>query len=323
MKTPPDREAIRAAHRLITPHICATPCLTIDGASLGLSGPDTAPVTLKLELFQHAGSFKPRGAFFNLLDRDVPASGVAAASGGNHGAAVAYAAQRLGIKAKIFVPEISSPAKIERIRSYGAEIVVKGDRYADALELCEAYQSETGAIGLHAYDSWHTICGQGTLGLEMEDQLGDALPDTLLVAVGGGGLIAGIASWFAGRVKVIGVEPENAAALSRALEAGEPVDVPVSGVAADSLGAKRTGTLVHTIASQHVASVITLPDEAILDAQRHLWTAHRLATEAGGATALAALLSGAYRPEPGERVGVVLCGSNVELEKLAEVVANR
>lgn len=313
MTSLPSAKDIRHAYGLIAPHIRKTPILAIDGAELGLAN----PVSLKLELLQHAGSFKPRGAFYNLLSRDVPQAGVAAASGGNHGAAVAYAARKLGIKARIFVPDIASPAKIERIRSYGAEIVVKGERYADALELCNAYQTETGAIGLHAYDGFHTICGQGTLGLELEEQLGADLPDTLLVAVGGGGLISGIASWFDKRVKVIGVEPQQASALAQALEEGGPVDVPVSGVAADSLGAKRTGDMVYQVAKDKVDHVLRLEDEAILEAQKTLWTRYHLASEAGGATAFAALLSGAYKPEKDERVGVVLCGSNVDLDKLA------
>lgn len=314
--TPTD---IKKAYELIRPYVRTTPCFSLSGTEFGL----TMPVTLKLELFQHAGSFKPRGAFFNLLSREVPSSGVAAASGGNHGAAVAYAASKLGIKAKIFVPEIASPSKIERIRSYGADIVVKGERYADALELCTAYQEQSGAIGLHAYDGFHTICGQGTLGLELEQQLGADCPDTLIVAVGGGGLISGIASWFDNRVKVIGVEPQNASALAQALEAGQPVNVPVSGVAADSLGAKITGDMVYKVASQKVSEVLTISDDAILKAQRDLWTEYRFATEAGGAAAFAALSSGAYIPSSGERVGIVLCGANVELEKLAQVVAPR
>ena len=309
----PSSDDIRHAYSLIASHIRKTPTFTINGAELGLN----APITLKLELLQHAGSFKPRGAFYNLLCRDVPEAGVAAASGGNHGAAVAYAARKLGIKARIFVPDIASPAKIDRIRSYGAEIVVEGERYADALERCSAYQAETGAIGLHAYDGFHTICGQGTLGLELEEQLGLDLPDTLLVAVGGGGLISGIASWFDKRVKVIGVEPEQAAALAHALEQGGPLDVPVSGIAADSLGAKRTGDMVYQIAREKVDHVLRLEDDAILDAQKTLWTRHHLATEAGGSAAFAALLSGAYKPEKDERVGVILCGSNVDLDKLA------
>ena len=309
----PTPDDIRTAYARIAPHIRKTPVFSIPGDMFGLQ----KPVCLKLELLQHAGSFKPRGAFHNLLTRDVPSAGVAAASGGNHGAAVAFAAQKLGIKARIFVPTISSPAKIERIHSYGADIVIEGGRYADALERCAAYQAETGAIGLHAYDSFHTICGQGTLGLELEEQTGSDLPDTLLVATGGGGLIAGIASWFDKRVKVVSVEPTNAAALAHALDAGGPVDVPVSGIAADSLGAKSTGELVYAIAKDKVDSGLLIEDEAIVEAQRILWTRLQLASEAGGATAFAALLSGAYKAEKDERVGVVLCGSNVDLTKLA------
>ncbi|WP_373236428.1 threonine/serine dehydratase [Cohaesibacter celericrescens] len=319
----PTKDDIQKAYNQIRSHIRKTPILEISGNAFGTN----QPIQLKLEMLQHAGSFKPRGAFFNLLSRQVPQAGVAAASGGNHGAAVAYAAAQLGIKAKIFVPEIASPSKIERIKSYGADILVQGDRYADSLELCTAYQQKTGAIGLHAYDGFHTICGQGTLGLELENQTGEDLPDTLLVAVGGGGLISGIASWFSqysqkGRIKIIGVEPDKASALAQALEQGQPVDVPVSGVAADSLGAKRTGEMVFEIAKNKIERVITLPDDAIIAAQRTLWNDYRLACEAGGATAFAALLSGAYKPAPNERVGVILCGSNIELEKLADIASS-
>ena len=311
----PDPSAIAKARRLIAPHIRQTPVYEISGRRFGLAH----PVTLKLELLQHAGSFKPRGAFFNLLSRQIPDAGVAAASGGNHGAAVAYAAATLGIRARIFVPDIASPAKIDRIRSYGADILVQGDRYADALELCAHYQEETGAVGLHAYDSFETICGQGTLGAELEDQLGSDLPDTLLVAVGGGGLISGLANWFDGRIRIIGVEPDNAASLARAMAAGHIVDVPVSGVAADSLGAKRAGNLVLETAKNKIDQVITLPDAAILKAQKTLWTDYHLASEAGGVTAFAALLSRAYQPAPDERVGVILCGANVDLDQLARL----
>ncbi|WP_239014337.1 threonine/serine dehydratase [Archangium violaceum] len=315
MALPLSRDDIRAAYERIRPHIRRTPVCTQPGGALGHDG----PVSLKLEFLQHAGSFKPRGAFNTLLTQPVPKAGVAAASGGNHGAAVAYAARQLGIPARIFVPEISSPAKLELIRRFGAEVVIGGPRYADALVTCGAYIADTGALSVHAYDSLSTIQGQGTVALEWEED-GQGL-DTVLVAVGGGGLIAGIASWWAGRgIKLVGVEPEGSRALHASLEAGRPVDVTVESIAADSLGARNTGELVFSIARAAVDHVALVTDAAIREAQRTLWREWRIAAEPGGATALAALLSNAYRPQPGERVGVLLCGANVELSKLAESV---
>jgi threonine dehydratase len=309
---PITRADIEAAHDRIAPHIRRTPAWTLPKA-FGHEG----PVSLKLEFLQHAGSFKTRGAFNTLLSNAVPAAGVAAASGGNHGAAVAYAAKQLGVKARIFVPEISSPAKIAVIRSHGAEVVIGGARYADAQESCDRYVATSGALRIHPFGAESTIVGQGTVGLEWE-QDAPAL-DTVLVAVGGGGLISGIGSWWAGRVKVVGVEPEGSRALHAALEAGRPVDVDVDSVAADSLGARNTGELVHSICSKTVDHVALVTDEAIREAQRLLWRDGRIATEPGGAAALAALISGAYKPRTGERVGVLLCGANVDLNKLAEL----
>jgi len=306
------RADIEEAHARIAPHIRRTPVMTMAGA-FGHAG----PVSLKLEFLQHAGSFKTRGAFNTLLSKPVPAAGVAAASGGNHGAAVAYAARRLGVKARIFVPEISSPAKIAVIRSHGAEVVIGGARYADAQEACDTYVAESGALRIHPFAAESTMAGQGTVGLEWE-QDGPAL-DTVLVAVGGGGLISGIASWWADRVKVVGVEPEGSRALHAALQAGKPVDVEVDSVAADSLGARNTGDLVHSICSRAVDHVALVPDASIREAQAALWRDFRIAAEPGGAAALAALLSGAYNPHPGERIGILLCGANVELAKLAEL----
>jgi threonine dehydratase len=311
---PISRAAIEAAHARIAPHIRRTPVWTLPGA-FGHDG----PVSLKLEFLQHAGSFKTRGAFNTLLSETVPTAGVAAASGGNHGAAVAYAARQLGARARIFVPEISSPAKIAVIRSHGAEMVIGGARYADAQEACDRYVAETGALRVHPFGAESTMAGQGTAGLEW-DQDGQGL-DTVLVAVGGGGLISGLASWWAGRVKVVGVEPKGSRALHAALEAGGPVDVDVNSIAADSLGARNTGELVYEICRQTVDHVALVTDDAIRDAQRMLWRDWRMATEPGGAAALAALSSGAYRPRPGERIGVLLCGANVELAKLAETAA--
>ncbi len=307
------RAEIEEAHTRIAPHVRRTPVLHL-GNAFGHDG----PVSLKLEFLQHAGSFKTRGAFNALLSNEVPAAGVAAASGGNHGAAVAYAAKQVGVKARIFVPEISSPAKIAVIRSHGAEVVIGGARYADAQDACDHYVAESGALRIHPFAAEATMAGQGTAALEWE-QDGPAL-DTVLVAVGGGGLISGVASWWSGRVKVVGVEPEGSRALHAALQAGRPVDVEIDSVAADSLGAKNTGDLVYGICRKTVDHVALVTDEAIRDAQRLLWRDFRIASEPGGAAALAALISGAYMPSSGERVGVLLCGANVELQKLAELV---
>jgi threonine dehydratase len=307
------QDDIRSAYARIKPHVRRTPVLRTDAADLGLTLRD--PVALKLEFLQHTGTFKPRGAFNNLLSRAVPRAGVAAASGGNHGAAVAYAAQRLGHKATIFVPDVSSPVKIARIRSYGADTRVGGARYADALDACNAFIQTSGALSVHAYDAAETIAGQGSVGLEWEEDAPGL--DSILVAVGGGGLIAGIAAWYGKRVKVIGVEPEGSRALHASLEAGRPVDVTVESIAADSLGARNTGQLVFDIARENVDHVTLVPDDAIGAAQRLLWDRLRIAAEPGGAAALAALVSGRYKPAADEKVGVLLCGANVDLAKLS------
>ncbi|MEJ1161864.1 threonine/serine dehydratase [Prosthecomicrobium sp. N25] len=306
--------SIEAAHERIRPHVRHTPVFEVEGAPFGIA----EPISLKLELFQHAGSFKTRGAFNNLLTRPVPAQGVTAASGGNHGAAVAYAAACLGVRARVFVPTISSPVKIQRIRDYGAEVVVGGDRYADAAVLSEAYAAESGALVVHPFDSPFTIAGQGTVALEWEADAGHL--DTVLVAAGGGGLVAGIGLWFGRRTKVVAVEPQGSRALHAALEAGGPVDVPVESIAADSLGARRVGDLVYAVARDCVDEVVLVGDNAIEETQRRLWRRFGIAAEPGGAAALSALLPGGYRPAPGERVGVLVCGSNVDLAKLAATV---
>jgi threonine dehydratase len=283
-----------------------TPTIAVESADFGL---DMGMLRLKLELLQHTGSFKARGAFTNLRRREAPAVGVVAASGGNHGAAVAFAAQRLGLPAAIFVPMITSPAKIERIRSYGAELVVGGDRYADALAASEARVAATGALAVHAYDQVETLLGQGTVGLELEADAPDL--DTVLVAVGGGGLIGGIASWYAGRTRVVAVESDGAPTLRDALAAGGPVDAPAGGIAADSLAPRRIGALAYDIARRCVApEVILVTDDEIRGAQAALWSALRVVAEPGGAAAFAALLSGRYRPARGEKVGVLVCGGN-------------
>jgi threonine dehydratase len=301
-----NRDAIAATERLIRPYIRRTPTMRIAAGDLGLAG---EPIVLKLEFLQHTGSFKPRGAFANLLSRrQIPAAGVAAASGGNHGVAVAYAARQLGLKARIFVPQVASPVKLDRIRSLDAELVVGGEVYADALAASEAYVAASGAIAIHAYDQPETILGQGTVGLEIEADMSEI--DTLLVAVGGGGLIGGIAAWYRGRVRIIGVEPEAAPTLHAALAAGQPVDAPAGGIAADSLAPRQVGRLMFPIAEAYVERVVLVPDAAIAAAQRQLWEALRIVAEPGGAAAMAALTSGCYRPAPGERVAVLLCGAN-------------
>jgi threonine dehydratase len=302
---PIDRDTIAATERVIRPHIRKTPIAVVDGSSFDLDG---VQLTFKLEQLQHAGVFKTRGAFANLLTRDVPNAGVVAASGGNHGAAMAYAAMKLGIPAKIFVPSISSPAKIARIKSYGADLVVGGELYADALAASERCVAETGALPVHAFDQRETLLGQGTLGLELEQQAPEL--DTLLVAVGGGGLIGGIAAWYGRRIKVIGVEPEAAPTLTRALEAGEPVDAPAGGLAADSLAPRRVGELMFPIAQNNLERVVLVSDDNIRRAQEMLWSTLRLVIEPGGAAPFAALLSGRVSADPGARVGVVLSGGN-------------
>jgi len=269
---------------------------------------DSISLIFKLEFLQHAGSFKARGAFANLLTREVPKAGVVAASGGNHGVAVAYAAGKLGVPAKIFVPNVASPEKIECIRRCGANLVVVGERYADALAASETWAAQSGAMPIHAYDQIETLLGQGTVGLEFQQQCPSL--DTLLVAVGGGGLIGGIAAWYAGKIKLIGVEPEAAPTLANALHAGCPVDSPAGGIAADSLAPKRVGELMFPIAQKYVEKVILVTDDEITHAQEVLWSILRAVTEPGGAAAFAALLSRRYRPAPAERVGVLLCGGN-------------
>jgi threonine dehydratase len=294
-------------------HIRRTPVIDIDLPQV------SRPVALKLELFQHTASFKARGAFANLAGRQIPAPGIAAASGGNHGAAAAYAAREFGVPARIFVPMLASPAKVARIRSYGAAIDQDGPTYYEALDKCMAYVAQSGALNVHAYDEEATLLGQGTVGLEIEEQVPGL--DTLLVAVGGGGLIGGIAAWFHGKVKVVAVEPETCNALHAAMAAGEPIRVTPSGIAADSLGASLAGKLMFPIAREYVDSVALVSDADIRAAQRHLWESLRLVTEPGGAAAFAALLSCSYRPSDGERVGVLICGGNTEPETFAKVIA--
>jgi len=297
-------ERIAATEAVIRPYVRRTPVVSADLGDFGLPA---APVTFKLEMLQHSGSFKARGAFANLLLRKPPAAGVVAASGGNHGVAVAYAAQRLGIPATIFLPDITSPAKAERIRSYGAKLVIVGNRIADAFAASEAHVETSGAMPVHPFDQAETMLGQGTVAMELEDA-GDI--DTLFVPVGGGGLIGGIASWFSGRVRIIAVEPEQAPTLHAALAAGMPIDAPAEGIAGDSLAPPRVGRLTFPIAKARVAQALLVSDDAIRQAQAALWSALRVVAEPGAATAFAPLLSRQYLPAPGERVAVVLTGAN-------------
>lgn len=302
-----NRESVERTEQLIRPYIRRTPVIEVDAADFGIE-----PVRLffKLECLQHSGSFKARGALTHLLTRRVPKSGVVAASGGNHGVAVAYAAMKTGQPATIFVPSVASAAKLRQIRQYGADLIIAGELYQDALEASERWVAETGALPIHAYDQAETLLGQATLGLEIEQQCPKL--DSLLVAVGGGGLIGGIAAWYSGRVRLTGVEPEAAPTLENALRAGRPVDAPAGGIAADSLAPRRVGSLMFPLAQSHVSGVTLVTDAAIHEAQVRLWDVLRLATEPAGAAAFAAVLSGRYRPANGERVGILACGANTQ-----------
>ena len=308
------RDSIGATYDTVRPWIRRTPVLRVGLSDLDPARAGLPEVTLKLEQLQCAGSFKARGAFANLLLRDVPAAGVVAASGGNHGVAVAYAAHRRGVPAKIFVPSVSAPAKMERIRQLGADLVVTGDRYADALAAAQEWTGSSGAMSVHAFDQPETLLGQGTLALELDGQASDL--DTVLVPVGGGGLIGGIAAWFAGRVRVIGVEPDGAPTLTRARAAGQPADAPAGSVAADALAPRRVGELMFPITQAYVEDVVLVDDASILAAQQALWQAARIAAEAAASVGVAALLSGAYKPARDEHVAVVISGANLTPSQL-------
>ncbi len=295
--------AIRAAQSRITPYIRRTPVMGITGFGLDF------PVEVKFEQMQHTGSFKARGAFNTLLSGPVPAAGLVAASGGNHGAAVAHAARTLGHRARIYVPEIAGPSKIALIRGLGADLVVVPGTYGEALAAAQAWEAETRAMQIHAYDAPATVEGQGTLMAEWEEQ--GLAADTLLIAVGGGGLIAGAMGWLDGRRKVVAVEPERAATLHRALAEGVAAETEVSGIAANALGARKIGRICYDLAVAQGIQSVLVSDEAIATAQRALWDEARQLVEPAGATALAALMAGAYAPAPGERVAVLICGGNI------------
>jgi threonine dehydratase len=302
-----ERTAIEQAAARIAPHVRRTPVIDL---AAGTFGGIAFPLTLKLECLQVTASFKPRGAFNRMLSAKVPASGVIAASGGNHGIAVAHAARTLGHRAEIFVPEVISPAKVARLEELGAAVNIAGKVYGDALAASQRRAAETGALVLHAYDQPEILAGQGTVAREFAEQAPGL--DTVIVAVGGGGLIGGMAAWYRGATKLVAVEPRTSRALDAALHAGKPVDVDVSGVAADSLGARRIGSLMFPFAQRFVERVVLVADAEIVSAQKALWRALRIVAEPGGAAAMAAILSGAYRPAQGERVGVLVCGANCD-----------
>ncbi|EGJ09764.1 MULTISPECIES: serine/threonine dehydratase [Rubrivivax] len=308
----PTRDDIAAAAARIAPDVRRTPLWRLPGSALGL---DCAEVWLKLEQLQLSGSFKARGMFNRLRSRPVPEAGAIVASGGNAGIAVAAAARALGVRCEVFVPEVSSAAKRAALAALGARVVVHGAAYADAFAASVERQRETGALVMHAYDQPEVVAGAGTLAAEIEAEAG--VPDRLLVSVGGGGLVAGLAAWFEGRTRIEALEPARAPTLNAALAAGEPVDVEVGGVAADSLGARRLGAIAWQVARRHPVVSTLLDDEVIRAAQRRLWRELRLAVEPAAALPLAALWSGAVKPAAHERVAVVVCGANLDPATLA------
>ncbi|GLU30224.1 threonine/serine dehydratase [Trinickia caryophylli] len=299
-------EAIRMAAQRIAPYIRTTPVVRLEDGWFGVPG----ETFLKLESLQVTGSFKPRGAFNRLLSERLPAAGVIAASGGNHGIAIAYAAQKLGARAEIYVPSLATELKRKILTELGARVVVAGNNYVEALAASDARAAETGALNVHAFDHAATVAGQGTLAIELDAQVPDV--DTVLVSVGGGGFIGGIAAWFGGRVKVVAVEPTQCPTLNRALLARMPVDVDTAGIAADSLGCRRIGDVPFSILLPTVRDTVLVSDEQIRGAQRALWENFRIAAEPGGATAFAALVSGVYARSPGEKIAVVICGGNAD-----------
>jgi threonine dehydratase len=302
-----DRDAVDAAARRIARDVRQTPLWRLPGAQLGL---DVAEVALKLEHLQRSGSFKARGMFNRMRSLPIPAAGVLIASGGNAGIAVACAAQAMGVRCEVFLPEVSTQAKRDKLVSLGARVVVQGAVYPEAYEACLARQGETGALLMHAYDQPEVVAGAGTIGAEIEAAMG--LPDRVLVSVGGGGLVAGLAAWFEGRARIDALEPERAPTLHAARAAGQPVDVEVGGVAADSLGARRIGAIAWELTQRHVQGAELLGDDAIARAQQRMWDDWRLAVEPAAALPLAALWEGVVRPAPGERVAVIVCGANID-----------
>jgi threonine dehydratase len=309
------RDHVEAARHRIAAHVRRTPVTELAAGDL-LPG---IGVALKLEQLQHTGSFKARGALNRVLAAaergELGPAGVVTASGGNAGLAVAYAASREGVTARVYVPTTAPAVKVARLRELGAEVFQVGDRYSLAYEAAVAHAEAVGALFCHAYDQPEICAGQGTLALELHEQLGGRL-DTVLVAVGGGGLMAGIAAALEGHARVVGVEPSTVPTFAEAVAAGEPVDVPVSGVAVDSLGATRLGAIAWEVAGRTGVRSVLVEDADVVAARRLLWERHRLVVEHAAASVIAALLSGAYRPGPGERVAAVLCGANTALDDL-------
>jgi threonine dehydratase len=302
----PTRDEIAAAHARIRPHVRRTPLLRLEAGALGLD----LPIVLKLEHLQVTGSFKVRGAFNNLLSRAVPPAGIVAASGGNHGAAVAHAATALGHRCVVYVPEaIARPEKLDRMRRFGAEVIVAEGSVADVMVQYAAHAESTGALAVHPYDTAPTLCGQGTVAREIAQE---AELDTLIVSTGGGGLIGGVAAWHAGRARIVSAETEGTATLARTLAEGPGVTIQPTGIAAGSLGGPSLGVLPAAVVAAHVSTACVVSDAEVLKAGRLLWDAARLVVEPAAAVTLAALTSGAYRPEPDERVGLLMCGGNVD-----------
>ena len=304
------QQAIANTYPKITPHIRRTPIFELPSGSFGTD----ANLTLKLESLQCAGSFKARGAFSRMVQNHIPLAGVIAASGGNHGAAVAYAAQQLGCPAEIYVPIISSATKVQRLKDFGAKVVMTGADYLEALAASSDRAETTGNLVVHAFNQTEVIAGQGTLALELEQQAPEL--DTVLVAVGGGGLIAGIAAWYQNRCRVVSVEPERAPSLHAAMQAGERTEVAVGGMTADALGCRRVGEMMFPIAQRFVDQTVLVEEATIATAQKQLWQDFRIAVEPAAAVPIAALISGRYQPQANEKIGVVICGGNANLSGL-------
>ena len=310
MKPEDFKPIITKAHNYIAEHIRETPSIGLAAGTFGID----ADLTLKLEMLQHAGSFKARGAFSRMLQSVLPAAGVVAASGGNHGAAVAYAARKLGCPAEIFVPEISSPTKVQRLKDYGATVRIGGRDYFDALAASEERAAQTGGLIVHAFNQPEVIAGQGTVALELERQAPEL--DTVLVSVGGGGLIGGIAAWYQDRCRMVGVEAELGPSLYASMAADKRVNVEVGGITADALGCRCVGELMFPIAQAYVEKVVLVDEAAIVQAQQLLWEELRLVAEPASVVSLAALISGRYQAAPGERIGLIICGANTDLLSL-------
>ncbi|NRA88520.1 MAG: threonine/serine dehydratase [Rhizobiales bacterium] len=309
-----DKTSIEDAYALIRPYIRKTPIMEVSAEDILGDRNDNNQICLKLEQLQYAGSFKPRGAFYSLLSQSELPSSVAAASGGNHGAAVAYTAQKLSIPCKIFVPKSAPKPKIDRIKDFGADIMVDGDNFAQALLNCEQHIAQTGAFSIHAYNDITTITGQATVALEWLSQIQDL--DTVIIAVGGGGLIAGMSSYIkmVSDIRVVSVETSNSASLYHAIINGKPIKVTPSGIAADSLGASMAGDKCFTLANKNVDEFICVEDEDVLKAQFQLWKDYRIIAEPGGAAAFAAISSGIYEAAPNEKIGILVCGGNAKLD---------